>query len=94
MKDRHNENILIDEEGHCIHIDFGYCLTQAPLYIRLEYTPFKFTTEYLELLGGFDSPMFYYFKIQLIKAFEIFNKHSDEFWNLINLMQTSNLPCF
>lgn len=30
----------------------------------------------------------------MIKAFEIFNKFSDEFWTMIDLMKNSDLPCF
>lgn len=49
MKDRHNSNLLIDEEGHIIHIDFGYMLSNSPGGVNFESAPFKLTRELLEV---------------------------------------------
>jgi len=94
VKDRHNSNILIDNVGHIIHIDFGFCLNATPGNLSFETAPFKFTKEYLDILGGFESTMFYYFKILLYKAFDVFKKYSEEFWSLIEIMQNASIPCF
>ena len=53
IKDRHNGNILIDIEGHIMHIDFGFFLSNAPgKGLQFETAPFKLTWEQVEVLGG------------------------------------------
>lgn len=51
VKDRHNGNILIDSEGHILHIDFGFVLGSHPGFYSVESAPFKFSKEYAEVLG-------------------------------------------
>jgi phosphatidylinositol kinase/protein kinase (PI-3 family) len=59
IKDRHNANILIDNKGHLIHIDFGFLLSNAPgKGIKFESVPFKLTYEFVDALGGVSSKYF------------------------------------
>ena len=48
---RHNGNILMDNLGHIIHIDFGFILAHSPgKNIHFESSPFKLTPEFTEVL--------------------------------------------
>lgn len=77
MKDRHNGNILLDREGHLIHIDFGFILSNTPGNIGFEAAPFKLPLEYIEVLGGENGVPFMEFKRLFREGFEAARKHCD-----------------
>ncbi|KAF7322989.1 Phosphatidylinositol 4-kinase [Mycena chlorophos] len=95
VKDRHNGNILLDREGHLVHIDFGFILSQSPGNLGFEAAPFKLPLEYVEVLGGADGPMYLEFRRLFKEGFEAVRKHADRLITLVELMQKdSTLPCF
>ena len=68
IKDRHNANIMLDDKGRLIHIDFGFMFTNAPgKGIHFENAPFKLTKEMIEVLGGVNSKYFTKFRKLLWK---------------------------
>lgn len=95
IKDRHNGNILIDRDGHLIHIDFGFMLSNSPGNIGFEAAPFKLPLEYIEVLGGMEGEAFMEFRRLFKEGFEAARKHCDRIVTLVELMQKdSTLPCF
>ncbi|KAF9069597.1 kinase-like domain-containing protein [Rhodocollybia butyracea] len=95
IKDRHNGNILLDRDGHLIHIDFGFMLSNTPGNIRFEAAPFKLPVEYIEVLGGIDGAPFLEFRRLFREGFEAARKHCDRIITMVELMQKdSTLPCF
>ena len=77
LKDRHNGNILLDKDGHIIHIDFGFILGMSPGNINFEKSPFKFTTEYLEILGGRDGKYYEMFTDLFYKGMRALRDRAD-----------------
>lgn len=68
IKDRHNANIMIDDKGHIIHIDFGFMLSNAPgKGLQFEKAPFKLTKEFVDVMGGANSKYFSKFRKLLWK---------------------------
>ncbi|RPD80177.1 kinase-like protein [Lentinus tigrinus ALCF2SS1-7] len=95
IKDRHNGNILLDRDGHLIHIDFGFMLSNSPGNIGFEAAPFKLPLEYIEVLGGLDGPAYREFRKLFREGFKAARKHCDRIVTLVELMQKdSSLPCF
>ena len=87
IKDRHNGNIMLDNDGHIIHIDFGFFLSNAPgRGLKFEKAPFKFTTEYLEVLGGMHSKTFNIFKKYMVQGFTAIQKNADKIIVLVEMM--------
>ena len=87
VKDRHNGNILIDSQGHIIHIDFGFLLTSSPGgNLNFETAPFKLTREMLELLLEGGNELFEYFKVILLQGLLELRRHREELMLLVEMM--------
>ncbi|MCH86517.1 phosphatidylinositol 4-kinase beta 1-like, partial [Trifolium medium] len=91
VKDRHNGNLLLDEEGHIIHIDFGFMLSNSPGGVNFESAPFKLTRELLEVMDsdaeGLPSEFFDYFKVLCIQGFLTCRKHAERIILLVEMLQ-------
>ncbi|KKA26037.1 hypothetical protein TD95_000324 [Thielaviopsis punctulata] len=95
FKDRHNGNIMIDDQGHILHIDFGFCFDIAPGGIKFERAPFKLTTEMMDVMGGSpEHQAFRWFEELSIKAFLAVRPYAHKLAQIVHLMMDSGLPCF
>jgi len=83
IKDRHNGNILIDNEGHMIHVDFGFILGRHPGIYSVENAPFKLSSDYLELID-IDQ-----FRSLFIEGFQAIRKNANVLLALIEMMEGS-----
>ncbi|KAL3606360.1 phosphatidylinositol-4- kinase [Fusarium poae] len=95
FKDRHNGNIMIDDAGHILHIDFGFCFDIAPGGIKFERAPFKLTTEMVAVMGGsMEHQSFKAFEELCVKAFLASRQYCEKLSQIVSLMMDSGLPCF
>jgi hypothetical protein len=94
VRDRHNGNIMISDDGHIIHIDFGFILDLCPGGIAFEKSPFKLTAEMISILGGQNSPYFALFRKRLLQGFLCVRRFQQQFSRLAECMIDAQLPCF
>ncbi|ORY06106.1 hypothetical protein K493DRAFT_252236 [Basidiobolus meristosporus CBS 931.73] len=95
FKDRHNGNIMLDDEGHIVHIDFGFILDISPGGINFESAPFKLTTEMIQVMGGnAEVQQFKWFCDLCVKAYLASRPYAEQIIQLVSLMMESGLPCF
>jgi len=96
LKDRHNGNIMIDNDGHVVHIDFGFMLSNSPGALNFETSPFKLTQEAIDFMGGPESAKYQqYYKVLVTSGFMEARKYSDRIIGLVEMMIQSGtkLPC-
>ena len=84
---RHNGNILLDDEGHIIHIDFGFMLSSTPKNLGFESSAFKITQEFVDIMDGLESDMYNYYKILIFRGLTAARKHMDQLIPIVEIMQ-------
>ena len=94
IKDRHNGNILVNNDFNVIHIDFGFFLTSSPANAQYETAPFKLTAEYLELLGGFEGALYIDFVERCMAAYASVRRHHQQLVQLVEAARGAPFSCF
>jgi len=94
IKKRHNGNIMIDGEGHIVHIDFGFLFDIGPGGVKFEPSSFKLNHEMVTLMGGRYSEGYQLFTRLTVKAFLAIRPHMDQVVETVHLMLGTGLPSF
>ncbi|KAJ7047187.1 hypothetical protein C8F04DRAFT_987659 [Mycena alexandri] len=94
IKDRHNGNIMIDGEGHIVHIDFGFLFDIGPGGVKFEPHSFKLNHEMVLLMGGRNSQGYQLFQHLTVKAFLAIRPHAEQLISTVQLMLDTGLPSF
>eukprot|EP00584_Thalassiosira_punctigera_P016787 CAMPEP_0172560430 /NCGR_PEP_ID=MMETSP1067-20121228/88654_1 /TAXON_ID=265564 ORGANISM="Thalassiosira punctigera, Strain Tpunct2005C2" /NCGR_SAMPLE_ID=MMETSP1067 /ASSEMBLY_ACC=CAM_ASM_000444 /LENGTH=1363 /DNA_ID=CAMNT_0013350221 /DNA_START=178 /DNA_END=4266 /DNA_ORIENTATION=- len=97
IKDRHNGNILLDNKGHVVHIDFGFYFLSSPgRNTGFESAPFKLTRDFVSLMDGPDSRTFQKYRELCYKTFIELRKHCYQIILLVEMLVEGNedLACF
>lgn len=91
--DRHNDNIMIKENGCLFHIDFAHMLGEFLkfAFIERETAPFLFTAEFQFMMGGEHSTGYARFCQLCGFAYNILRANSDLFLSLFSLMLSAGI---
>jgi phosphatidylinositol kinase/protein kinase (PI-3 family) len=67
----------VDREGHLIHIDFGFMLTDSPGQgLEFEAASFKMTASFEQILQAYDGYGMKRFKEGMVNGLLALNKHA------------------
>jgi len=98
VKDRHNGNVMISDDGSLVHIDFGFIFDISPAKnMKFESAGFKLTLEMVELMGSdgkTESPLVLWFEELVVRGFLAVREHRAEILAIVEPMLQSTLTCF
>ncbi|KAM6924701.1 phosphatidylinositol 4,5-bisphosphate 3-kinase catalytic subunit gamma isoform [Xenentodon cancila] len=95
--DRHNDNIMITDQGNLFHIDFGHILGNRKQFLGVnrERVPFVLTPDFLYVMGrvkGRNSLYFQRFRETCTQAYLLLRSHSRKLVTLFSLMLLTGIP--
>ncbi|XP_023271354.1 phosphatidylinositol 4,5-bisphosphate 3-kinase catalytic subunit gamma isoform-like [Seriola lalandi dorsalis] len=95
--DRHNDNIMITDQGNLFHIDFGHILGNRKHFLGVsrERVPFVLTPDFLYVMGrvkGRNSLYFQCFMDTCTQAYLSLRSHSRLLVTLFSLMLLTGIP--
>ncbi|CAH8301812.1 unnamed protein product [Eruca vesicaria subsp. sativa] len=97
-KDRHNGNLLFDNMGRLVHIDFGFIFETSPGgNMRFESAHFKLSHEMTQLLdpsGDMKSETWNQFVSLCVKGYLAARGYMEGIISTVEMMVESGLPCF
>ena len=94
IADRHPGNIMLQTDGHFLHIDFGHFLGnfKTKLGYQRENAPYHFSPACAYVLGDVDSPMFNEYRELCGKALNILRHNAKLLVTLMLLMLGTGIP--
>ena len=88
--DRHDQNIMIRNNGCIFHIDFGFILGNEPNFFP--FIPFKISKDMVDCMGGKDSENYIKFTQKCVNAYLILRENARTIVNMFYLMIDSGIP--
>ncbi|KAF0696753.1 Aste57867_12512 [Aphanomyces stellatus] len=88
--DRHNDNLMLTETGHFLHIDFGHFLGHYKTYMgyKRERAPFVLTPAMAQVMGDqYDA-----FKATCVQAYLVLRANASLLITLLELALSSGIP--
>jgi len=87
--------LLIDKDGHVIHIDYGFLLGISPgSNLGFEAASFKLDAEMMQLLGGDGSELYEEFSVLAVRGFLAARNIKEPIMTAVATLADSGLPCF
>lgn len=90
LGDRHTGNIMISDNGHIIHIDYGYIL-ENPIHSSI-FTPIiRISSDMIDFLGGIQGDYYEIFKNYIVNVYDILRLYSDIITNYYHILGKENI---